>query len=224
MQTLNKSVTIKTLNKDSDVYRICQDKEGDMRKKSHISLAWYLMNSEGMELIGSHKGSFYIGSILPDCVPSFFVRKHTFEDSFDILKKELGKLVSHFDVRKGADCYFCRHLGVIVHYIADYFTFPHNVNYPGKLKDHCVYEEELKHAIRSYVHSPEAVRKRLGETVYQPGAILNFVQRMHEIYTRMQSAVSRDCEYIVGLCHTVVDAILLLFEEQTKEMHLSVPI
>lgn len=224
MQTLNKSVTIKTLNKDSDVYRICQDKEGDMRKKSHISLAWYLMNSEGMELIGSHKGSFYIGSILPDCVPSFFVRKHTFEDSFDILKKELGKLVSHFDVRKGADCYFCRHLGVIVHYIADYFTFPHNVNYPGKLKDHCVYEEELKHAIRSYVHSPEAVRKRLGETVYQPGAILNFVQRMHEIYTRMQSAVSRDCEYIVGLCHTVVDVILLLFEEQTKEMHLSVPI
>lgn len=224
MQTLNKSVTIKTLNKDSDVYRICQDKEGDMRKKSHISLAWYLMNSEGMELIGSHKGSFYIGSILPDCVPSFFVRKHTFEDSFDILKKELGKLVSHFDVRKGADCYFCRHLGVIVHYIADYFTFPHNVNYPGKLKDHCVYEEELKHAIRSYVHSPEAVRKRLGETVYEPGAILNFVQRMHEIYTRMQSAVSRDCEYIVGLCHTVVDAILLLFEEQTKEMHLSVSI
>lgn len=195
-----------------------------MRKKSHISLAWYLMNSEGMELIGSHKGSFYIGSILPDCVPSFFVRKHTFEDSFDILKKELGKLVSHFDVRKGADCYFCRHLGVIVHYIADYFTFPHNANYPGKLKDHCVYEEELKHAIRSYVHSPEAIRKRLAETVHSPGAILNFVQRMHEIYTRMQSAVSRDCEYIVGLCHTVVDAILLLFEEQTKEMHLSVSV
>lgn len=197
--------------------------EADMRKKSHISLAWYLMNSEGMEMLGSHKGSFYIGSILPDCVPSFFVRKHTFEDSFDVLKKEFGKLVSHFDVKKGADCYFCRHLGVIVHYIADYFTFPHNANYPGKLKDHCVYEEELKHAMRSYVHSPEAIRKRLAETVYSPGAILNFVQRMHEIYTRMQSAVSRDCEYIVELCHTVVDAVLLLFEEQTRETHLSIP-
>ncbi len=79
--------------------------EADMRKKSHISLAWYLMNSEGMEMLGSHKGSFYIGSILPDCVPSFFVRKHTFEDSFDILKKELGKLVSHFDVRKLSYCF-----------------------------------------------------------------------------------------------------------------------
>ena len=42
-----------------------------MRKKSHISLAHYLMNSEGMESIQHHKGAFYIGSILPDCVPSF---------------------------------------------------------------------------------------------------------------------------------------------------------
>lgn len=193
-----------------------------MRKKSHISLAWYLMNSEGMEVLGSHKGSFYIGSILPDCVPSFFVRKHTFEDSFDILKKEFGKLISHFNPTKGADCYFCRHLGVITHYIADYFTFPHNANYPGKLKDHCIYEEELKHEIKSYVHSPEAIRKRMGETVYSSDAILKFVQRMHEVYCSMQSVVKRDCEYIVELCHTVVDAILLLFEEQTKEPHLSV--
>ena len=40
--------------------------EVDMRKKSHISLAWYLMNSEGMDALKLHKGSFYIGSVLPD--------------------------------------------------------------------------------------------------------------------------------------------------------------
>ena len=51
-----------------------------MRKKSHISLAWYLMNNEGMESVKHHKGAFYIGSILPDCIPSFLVRKHTIED------------------------------------------------------------------------------------------------------------------------------------------------
>ena len=95
--------------------------EAGMRKKSHISLAWYLMNCEGMEALGHHKYSFYVGSILPDCVPSFLVRKHTINDSFDVLKKEFEKLVSHFDPNKGADRYFCRHLGVITHYISDYF-------------------------------------------------------------------------------------------------------
>ena len=196
--------------------------EAGMRKKSHISLAWYLMNCEGMEALGHHKYSFYVGSILPDCVPSFLVRKHTIDDSFDVLKKEFEKLVSHFDPNKGADRYFCRHLGVITHYISDYFTFPHNANYPGKLKDHCIYEEELKHEIRAYVHSPEAVRTRLEGTIHTPEAILEFVQRMHQIYVSMQSAVRRDCEFIISLCHTVVDALLLLFEDQMKVLRLSV--
>mgnify|MGYP000748265676 CR=1 FL=1 len=93
----------------------------------------------------------HIGSILPDCIPSFLVRKHTIEDSFDVLEKEISRLVSHFDPIRGFDSYFCRHLGVITHYVADYFTFPHNQNFPGNLKDHCIYEEELKKELRSYV-------------------------------------------------------------------------
>lgn len=184
-----------------------------MRKKSHISLARYLMNSEGMESIQRHKGVFYIGSVLPDCLPSFIVRKHTIEDSFNVVEKEFRKMVSHFDPTEGLDRRFFIHLGVITHYVSDYFTFPHNANYDGKLKDHCIYEEELKHAIRSYVKSPEAVRKRLGEKVHSPDMILEFIQRMHHIYSETSSAVTRDCEYIVCLCHTIVDAILLFFEK-----------
>ena len=115
-----------------------------MRKKSHISLAWYLMNSEGMESIQRHRGLFYIGSVLPDCLPSFIVRKHTMEDSFGVVEKELRKMVSHYNPREGLNRRFFIHLGVITHYISDYFTFPHNQNFPGNLKDHCIYEEELK--------------------------------------------------------------------------------
>ena len=200
---------------------ICHSEEDDMRKKSHISLAWYLMNNEGMESVKHHKGAFYIGSILPDCIPSFLVRKHTIEDSFDVLEKEISKLVSHFDPIRGLDSYTCRHLGVITHYVADYFTFPHNQNFPGNLKDHCIYEEELKKELRKYVRKPEVERGRLSESVHTPEAILSFVQRMHQIYMRMQSGVKRDCEYIIELCHTVVDALLILFEELTKQLHLS---
>ena len=200
------------------------EKEVDMRKKSHISLAWYLMNSEGMDSLKQHKGSFYMGSILPDCVPSFLVRKHTMEDSFQILEKEVQKLISHFDPEKGFNCYFCRRLGVITHYISDYFTFPHNAHYPGKLKDHCIYEEALKKSLRSYVRSPEAVRKRLGETVHTPEEILAFVRKMHEIYRSAESVVKRDCEFIISLCHTVVDAILLYIEKQMLDAGVPVTI
>ena len=186
--------------------------EVDMRKKSHISLAWYLMNSEGMDALKLHKGSFYMGSVLPDCMPSFLVRRHTIEDSFEVLEREFQKLVSHFDPKKGINCYFCRHLGMITHYVSDYFTFPHNANYPGNLKDHCIYEEELKKELRAYVHSPEAIRKRKQMEMQSPCDILAMIRKMHDKYLQVESVVKRDCQYIIELCHRVVDAVLCFLE------------
>lgn len=180
-----------------------------MRKKSHISLAWYLLHSQGMEVLQSHKSWFYIGNVLPDCVPSFIVRRHSYEDSFLIFEKELNKLVTHFHKKKEWNSYCSRHLGVICHYLSDYFTFPHNVNYPGGLAEHCSYEEDLKHALRSYVHSEKAQKNRNHNIQFHSmEQIIDFVQQMHEEYMKVQSAVWRDCEYIVELCHQVVDALL----------------
>ena len=38
---------------------------------------------------------------------------------------------------------FWRRLGEIFHYIADYFTFPHNKTFTGSLVEHNSYEKEL---------------------------------------------------------------------------------
>lgn len=46
---------------------------------------------------------------------------------------------------------YYRDLGQVSHYLADYFTFPHNKIYPGGFKDHCSYEERLKRDLRSYI-------------------------------------------------------------------------
>lgn len=184
-----------------------------MRKKSHISVAKYLMNSTGMEYLQGHKKSFYIGSILPDCVPSFITRRHCIEDTIEILKKEIDKVTRDYNTEKGLTPYFCRHLGVITHYIADYFTFPHNSIYPGNLKDHCAYEEDLKHAIREYVKSDEAARVREKNGLFKSSEeIIAFIRRSHEEYLNLIIQIKLDCKYIVELCHKVVDAILQLFE------------
>lgn len=49
-------------------------------------------------------------------------------------------------------------LGQISHYLADYFTYPHNKIYPGSLKDHCSYEEKLKRDLRRYIRTDAANR------------------------------------------------------------------
>lgn len=45
-----------------------------MRKKSHISLARYIVNSLDDKELKKHRFSFYIGSVLPDIKPSFIYK------------------------------------------------------------------------------------------------------------------------------------------------------
>jgi hypothetical protein len=171
------------------------------------------MNSNGMEHLQDHKKAFYIGSILPDCTPSFITRRHSIEETFYILKQEIVKITEDYNIDKGISSYYCRHLGIITHYIADYFTFPHNSIFTGSIKEHCTYEKELKFAMKKYVLSDEAKRVRekngLFSTVEE---ICDFIKKMHEEYLKVIKEVQFDCYYIVELCHKVVDAILQMFE------------
>jgi hypothetical protein len=191
-----------------------------MRKKSHISLANYLLKSMEYEELMNHKKSFYIGSILPDCVPSFITRKHNIEATFEILKEEIIKITDNYDIDKGMTGYYSRHLGVITHYIADYFTYPHNNIFTGNLKDHCSYENDLKFALRSYVKSKEAVKEREKSLCLKTVEdILTFIKKMHQEYLNAIKVLKVDCMYIVELCHKVVDAILQIFEMNLSQTH-----
>lgn len=188
-----------------------------MRKKSHISLAGYLLDSMKNDGLIQHKKAFYIGSILPDCTPSFITKRHTIDETFHILKKEILKITDNYDSDRGIDRYFTRHLGVVTHYLADYFTYPHNNIFEGNIKEHCVYEKKLITALRSYVRSEEAVKNRdknfLFDTVDE---ILRFIKSMHEEYLKVAKKIKVDCDYIVELCHKVVDGILQIFERNYR--------
>lgn len=171
------------------------------------------MNCNGMECLQQHKKSFYLGSILPDCTPSFVTRRHSIDETLDILKKEINKITVQYNFEKGLSSYYCRHLGIITHYVADYFTFPHNKVFHGNLKDHCIYEKDLKFAIRSYVNSEEAKQVREKNPSFQTvDEIIAFIKAAHNEYLSVIKAVNLDCMYIVRLCHKVVDAILQFFE------------
>ena len=130
-----------------------------MRKKSHISLARYMVENLKDEELKRHKFSFYLGSILPDIKPSFLYKRHEMDGTFPYVSRHIRRL-SEGDalIRKKKGCKYYRDLGQISHYLADYFTFPHNTIYPGSLKDHCSYEEKLKRDLRSYLKSGEATR------------------------------------------------------------------
>lgn len=184
-----------------------------MRKKSHISLAKYIVESLDEQELSKHKKAFYLGSILPDCKPSFLTTKHEMQGTFVMVQEEIWRLARGEDV-SNMRVYF-RDLGQVAHYLADYFTFPHNPNYPGTLKDHCVYEKHLKKSLREYIESGEAAKNReLARKLETPEAICEFIRNAHDTYLSLRSTIEKDCHIIVALCHQVIEAIIQLFRRQ----------
>lgn len=180
-----------------------------LRKKSHISLAKYIVEDIKVPELEAHRKAFYLGSILPDCKPSFLTRRHEFGETFGIVTRQICEL-SKKDVWENQNLrVYMRHLGEVIHYIADYFTFPHNTNYEGNFKDHCYYEKALKFRLREYVTSGEAFREGIEARRFAtPEAIVSFVKSVHQEYLSRKRNVEEDCRYIVRVCCQVVQGIL----------------
>lgn len=180
-----------------------------MRKKSHISLSRYLVAQLQNEELSKHKKAFYIGSILPDCSPSFFTQKHTYEGTIHIVREEIMELVKQYSVDESIDTKFCRKLGVVTHYIADYFTFPHNQHYTGGLRDHCLYEKTLKYSLKQYVTNKVEARNQA--TIFHLNSIdqlFVLLEEIHQVYRTERGEINTDLFYIVEVCFEVVEAIL----------------
>lgn len=189
-----------------------------MRKKSHISLARHIVNISGMQNFDKHKKAFYIGSILPDCKPSFLTKRHEITATFDLVERGIEKLTHGYNNLDDLSTTYFTRLGEVVHYIADYFTYPHNKEYMGNMKQHCIYEGQLKHKLRSYIKGigekdlkkwKASVDLEDMERFQSVSDICKFLKEEHRNYIRRGvHSVEEDCKYIVGICSKAVMAIL----------------
>ena len=87
-----------------------------MRKKSHISLTKGVVHGLSAEQRFGHRLSLYVGSILPDCTPSFLTRRHCIEDTFDVCEKKMLGFLKHYKTKKkGVSILSSIRMGVVLH-------------------------------------------------------------------------------------------------------------
>jgi len=80
---------------------------------------------------------FYFGNLYPDLIHSYLWRKHEYLHSREYIRKKIEKL-------KKRPRFFSFHLGIITHYICDYFCYPHSGVYNKGLFHHFLYERRQK--------------------------------------------------------------------------------
>jgi hypothetical protein len=93
------------------------------------------MKRNGM---GLKRLPFVLGNLAPDLYFSFLFRRHEYGCSAGSIRKTILRLYEgRFDPRSALFAYF---MGIISHYVCDYFCYSHSPSFRGNLWDHIKYE------------------------------------------------------------------------------------
>lgn len=169
----------------------------------------------GAESLQMHRKAFCVGSILPDCKPSFLTTRHEYFTTIEYVQKKIRFMVDH-GLEFCSDSAFWRKIGEIIHYIADYFTFPHNKTFKGTFMEHNQYEKELKNRLKEYIESGEAEAYIRTEKAIHFGDVqelFKYLQTRHDFYLEKVSNIAEDIRYIISVCLQVVQGMFQLCTE-----------
>lgn len=185
-----------------------------MRKKSHISMANQIIDALEIDSLYKHKMAFRIGNVLPDCRPSFITMRHSYDTTIQMTEERMQRFMTEYRTLDEITGRVCMELGEIIHFIADYFTFPHNSHYTGTMKDHCYYEKDLKFKMREFAKSDEI------QTLYKKikrydtlEELIAFLKKAHAWYMRVERNIADDCKFAFYVCASVVATIFHIIEE-----------
>mgnify|MGYP003106009234 FL=1 len=113
-------------------------------------------NAGAISLI--NKNRFIWGNVKPDCVPQYKRIRHYFDESIDMVINKILYLSSLtiYDVHYGMSmAKFSEELGVICHFLCDYFCAPHHYRWECTstkiMKDHMLYEKRLAKKTKTFI-------------------------------------------------------------------------
>ena len=128
-----------------------------MDPRTHVIIAKKIYNAlDPQKKSIIKKKNFIYGNIKPDLVSKYKLRKHYRKESYEVILEKIEKLskINSLDEKqkKKYFCNFSQELGVICHFICDFFCVPHDERWEFKhsMFIHIAYEKKLNFIARKY--------------------------------------------------------------------------
>ena len=150
--------------------------------------------------------NFIYGNIKPDMTSKYVLHKHYLKESFDMIIgkiKSLCKLSLDFIEKYFSISKFSQELGVICHFLCDFFCVPHSQRweFSHSFKKHVIYEKDLQSIAK------DTNFKTLEKTSIHHIGVEEFFNKLYKEYVKKED-FENDLFFSTYMSNSVVDYIL----------------
>ena len=124
-----------------------------MDSVSHTTVAHYLLDYvEQTDGISFDRKAFVFGNLKPDLKGEYLTKRHYPSLMFEEVMQRIRDFAATFSISEKNGAKLSEELGVICHYITDFFTFPHNDDiYEHGLLAHYIYEKRTSFTLSKHL-------------------------------------------------------------------------
>ena len=160
---------------------------------------------------------FVFGNIRPDIYPGIWADGHTKDNFLGFVKSEFEQISKINLARSEEDALsYSLRLGVLCHYMTDFFCYPHNADFGKGIVAHYIYEKKLCH----YLHKRSDMLRKTNVFKTEYGFInaqemAEQIEHMHKDYMENRTYWGYDISYAVEICLNVCASLLFMIEAGT---------
>lgn len=150
---------------------------------------------------------FVWGNLKPDCVSKYKLKKHFYDESIEMILEKI-EFLSALTVEEIYFSYgrkkFSAELGVICHFLCDFFCLAHNKRWRLKsaFKKHISYEQEINKIAKKFKF--ESVNQELSDIK----KVQEFIEKNILEYENLDKYYEADLIYSFFICSNIINSIL----------------
>ncbi len=167
-----------------------------MNLLSHLRMARRLLAPYGGGQGGVKSIAFLFGNIRPDIMGGFLVLPHTPAARAEIINRKIEKCIADMQTGQRGGIYTNYRLGVICHFLADFFCYAHNDWAQLTSKDHFTYEMQLNRALKQADYEKDSIPLPAGDV----HSIIQSIWQAHKQYASLTPNPLQDIEYTGDVC------------------------
>ena len=192
-----------------------------MKSASHHAMGHLLYEALTEQGIQLDRELFVLGNLLPDYLPELILNPHftlKCQREIHIFTEALaGQPVSRGESLPPE---YALRLGILCHYLTDYFTFAHTPEFRLGLKEHGSYEQRLNDYFRAHYTQEECTLESFDfDRCENARDVVKEVYRLKRDYRAEGCTLARDVKHAVSACLGAMTQLIALSEEREEHAH-----